>query len=150
MVPLKLEIKTSFGWEVVWKNERPSSTKFCRPIKFEYVSETPEKIKNDVNDINNKIKNLIPTTLKINSETYEVVHELFLTMIDGKVCQALTLTSSPSNCVICGAKPSEMKNLSANRKEKIENFQYGISTLHAWIRFMECILHLAYHLPFRK
>jgi len=34
MVPLKLEIKTSFGWKVVWKNERPSSTKFCRPIKF--------------------------------------------------------------------------------------------------------------------
>lgn len=53
-----------------------------------------------------------------------MVHELFLTMIDGKVCQALTLTSSPSNCVICGAKPSEMNNLSAKRKEKKENFQY--------------------------
>lgn len=150
MVPLKLEIKTSFGWEIVWKNERPSSTKFCRPIKFEYASETPEKIRSDVNDINEQIKNLIPTILETNNGIYEVVHNLSLTMIDGKVCQALTFTSSASNCVICEAKPSEMNNLMAKKKEKAENFQYGISTLHAWIRFMECILHLAYHLPFRK
>jgi len=71
-------------------------------------------------------------------------------MIDEEVCQALTLTSSSSNCVICGAKPSEMNNLSVKRKEKIENFQYGISTLRPWICFMECILHLAYHSSFRK
>jgi len=53
-----------------------------------------------------------------------VVHELILTMIDGKICQTLTLTPSPSNCVICGAKPSAMNNLSAKKKEKVENFHY--------------------------
>lgn len=73
-----------------------------------------------------------------------------LTMIDEKVCQAVTFTPSSSNCVICGEKPSEMNNLNAKKIEKVENFQYVISTLHAWIRFMECILYLAYHLPIRK
>lgn len=150
MVPLKLETKTSSGWEVIWKNERPSSTKFCRPIKFEYTQETPEKIRSDVNDINDKIKNLIPTVLETNNGIFEVIHELVLTMIDGKVCQALTLTPSSSNCVIYGAKSSEINKLNVKKKDKIESYQYGISTLHAWIRFMECILHLAYHLPFRK
>lgn len=75
---------------------------------------------------------------------------LLLTIIDGKVCQALTNTPSSSNCVICGVKPSEINKLNVKKIEKVENFQYGFSTLHAWIRFMECILHLAYHLPFRK
>jgi len=150
MVPLKLETKTSSGWEVVWKNTRSSSIKFCRPIKFEYAFETFEKIRNEVNEINDKIKNLVSTILQTDNGIYEVFHELFLTMIDEKVCQALTFTSSSSNCVICGVKPSEMNKLSVKKIEKVENFQYGISTLHAWICFMECILHLAYRLPFRK
>jgi len=79
MVPLKLETKTSSGWEVVWKNTRPSSTKFCRPIKFEYAFETFEKIRNEVNKINDKIKNLVPTILQTDNGIYEVFHELFLT-----------------------------------------------------------------------
>lgn len=29
-------------------------------------------------------------------------------------------------------------------------FQYGLSTLHAWIRFMEFILHISYNLAFQK
>jgi len=31
-----------------------------------------------------------------------------------------------------------------------ENLQYGISVLHGWIRFFECLLHLAYKLPIKK
>lgn len=27
-----------------------------------------------------------------------------------------------------------------------DNFKYGLSTLHAWIKFLECILHIAYKL----
>jgi len=108
-----------------------------------------KKIRNEVNEINDKIKNLVPTILQTDNDIYEVFHELFLTTIDWKVCQALTFTPSSSNCVICGVKSSEMNKLNV-KKIEVENLQYGISTLYAWIRFMECILHLAYHLPFRK
>lgn len=32
-------------------------------------------------------------------------------MVDGKVAQVLTDTSSAAVCTICGAKPTEMNNL---------------------------------------
>lgn len=37
-----------------------------------------------------------------------------------------------------------------NREIKTENLQFGISVLHGWIRFLECLLHLAYKLPIKK
>lgn len=136
----------------LWKNPRPSSTKYCRPIKFEYASESKEKIIFEVNQIKKQINNLIPTIIDTGTGYYEVKHEMILTMIDGKVCQALTGTLSASTCVICGAKPSEMNNLSKlkNKQEIVQHFEYGLSTLHAWIRFMECILHISYRLSFCK
>ena len=33
---------------------------------------------------------------------------------------------------------------------KIENYSFGLTSLHAWIRFMECILHIAYRSDFCK
>ena len=36
------------------------------------------------------------------------------------------------------------------REENLGSFQYGLQTLHAWIRFMECALHIAYRLPFKQ
>ena len=32
----------------------------------------------------------------------------------------------------------------------VSGLQYGLSTLHAWIRFFECLLHISYRLPFKK
>lgn len=152
MVPLRLEICISSVWKELWKNPRPSSTKYCRPIKFEYASESKQKIIVEVNRIKKQINNLVPTIIDNNTSRYEVKHEMILTMIDGKVCQALTGTPSASTCVICGAKPSEMNDISKlkHKQENVHNFQYGLSTLHAWIRFMECILHISYRLNFCK
>lgn len=152
MVPLRLETNTLSGWKELWKNPHPSSTKYCRPIKFEYASESKQKIILDVNYVKEQINNLVPTIIDTDAGRYEVKHEMILTMIDGKVCQALTNTSSASMCVICGAKPSDMNNLSKlkDKQEIVQNFEYGLSTLHAWIRFMECILHISYRLSFCK
>jgi len=41
-------------------------------------------------------------------------------------------------------------NKLSEKVEVVENFKYGLSSLHAWIRFMECILHIAYRLDFCK
>lgn len=73
-------------------------------------------------------------------------------MVDGKVCQALTDTPSAATCYICGAKPSVMNNLNKvkERVENIEHFEFGLSTLHAWIRFLDCVLHVSYRLEFCK
>lgn len=73
-------------------------------------------------------------------------------MIDGKVCNVLTDQKSSASCNICGAKPSQMNNLDLimSLKDNKQNYQFRLSTLHCWIRFMECILHIAYNNDFKK
>lgn len=73
-------------------------------------------------------------------------------MVDGKVCYALTDTPSSSTCYIWRAKPSQINNLECvkERLENKNNFDFGLSTLHARIRFMKCILHIAYKLKVKK
>jgi len=73
-------------------------------------------------------------------------------MIDGKVCNVLTSQKSSASCNIYGAKPSEMNHLDRIMTLPInkENYKFGLSTLHCWIRFMECLLHISYNIEFKE
>jgi len=31
-----------------------------------------------------------------------------------------------------------------------ESMRFGLSTLHAWIRFFECLIHISYRLEFKR
>lgn len=78
-------------------------------------------------------------------------HSLELTMLDGKAINALSDTKSSMSCNICGSTPKDMNKLSTqNRKCKEENYAYGLSTLHCWIRSLECLLHISYKLEVKK
>ena len=92
-----------------------------------------------------------PSIINKNGKSVQIKHELFLTMIDGKVAQALTDTPSGSTCTICGATPRQMNVLTkvTSRPENENLYQYGLSTLHAWVRCMEMILHISYNLSFQ-
>ncbi|KAM3956298.1 uncharacterized protein ACR2FA_009749 [Aphomia sociella] len=70
-------------------------------------------------------------------EGIQVKYQLFFTTIDGKVAQVITDTPSSSTCTICGATPRQMNDLEkvTVRLEDENAYQYGLSTLHAWIRF---------------
>lgn len=124
---------------VVWENDRPSSTFYCRPIMFKFMKETKESAERERKVIEEQIETLQPSKV---GEVF-VNHELLLTMIDGKISAYISGTS-PAACDICKAKPSEMNNLDAiYKKPKNETmYQYGLSSLHAWIRCMECVLHI--------
>lgn len=65
--------------------------------------------------------------------------------MDGKTIVFLT-DSTTQTCYICECKPTEMNNLKKiyPKTVNIENLKYDLTTLHAWIRFLECILHIAY------
>ncbi|KAI8119671.1 hypothetical protein CVS40_9081 [Lucilia cuprina] len=63
---------------------------------------------------------------------------------------AITGTSSTWYCYICGDKKSEFSNISKQRSINEETLQFGISPLHARIRFLEHFLHLAYDLKYRS
>ncbi|XP_037024136.1 uncharacterized protein LOC119066024 [Bradysia coprophila] len=147
LVPLQVKS----GPTVIWLNPAPSSTRYCRPISFEFEKETKERNIELWNFIKNQIDLLEPSALLVNGKNYSATHKLELTMVDGKVVDHLTETSS-SNCNICGSKPTQMNGLEGLKKLGINenHFQFGLSTLHCWIRFMECVLHIAYRLEIAR
>ena len=131
---------------IIWSNPKPSSTRTCRPIKFMYRKETPDLVRSEAKEIEDEIKELNPTVVHFNKLRFEVNHDLILSMIDGKVSQALTHTSSSQVCIICAATPSQMNDLDTvcSRAISRESLKYGISPLHSYIRFYECCLHIMY------
>jgi len=66
-------------------------------------------------------------------------------MLDGKICNALSESSS-MKCYLCGASPTEMNNLAKCISNDVitEYIEFGLSPLHAKIRFSEYFLHLSY------
>ena len=81
-----------------------------------------------------------------------ISYELHLTMVDGKVVSALTDTASSQRCLFCGATPKDMNDLQHVRQltTRHEHYQFGLSTLHAWIRLFECLVHIGYRKDIKK
>ena len=144
LVPLRLKGDLNEHW----KNPRPSSVHFCRPIMFKYAKESSDIIQTTVSNIRNQIKNLAPTVITLNEEKNVMVrHEFFLTMIDGKVLNELTSTKSTLSCPICKRTQKNFQKEADDLAEADErNYEFGISPLHARIRCMDFVLKLAYGL----
>lgn len=132
---------------VQWKNERPASTRLCRPVRLQWLHESTEIAKKEEDFINTQIRQLQP----LQFDSHCISYSLMMTMIDGKVCNALSDISS-MRCYICNATVSEMNNLERIKglPKNTDNFRFGLSTLHAHIRFFECLLHLSYRLQFKQ
>lgn len=147
LVPLRIQS----GSTILWQNPRSSSTRYCRPITFEFTKETKEAIIEQRKTIQQQIDSLKATTIVVNHKNVQAMHKLELTMVDGKVVDYLTDTST-SNCNICQAKPSQMNDYNRLKLLDIntDNFEFGLSTLHCWIRFLECLLHIAYRIPIQR
>lgn len=154
LVPLQLisvdqETKNTL---VVWKNPRPSSTRFCRPIRIQFLTENNEATVSEMEFIKQQESNLVPYETVIDGKEVTVSFKLAFTMIDGKVCNAITSNASTQRCYLCQATSKDFNDIDAMLKRKInEDFlQFGLSTLHAWIRFFECCLHVGYKLGIEK
>lgn len=79
LVPLELVDKATNM--VFWRNPRPSSTRFCRPIKMMYEKETEELCRREEAELKTQISEL----QDIRWRGCTVGFEMSLTMIDGKV-----------------------------------------------------------------
>lgn len=153
IVPIILfEKLTTESKNEIWTNPQTSSTRYCRPLHIKMEKETTELIKNEVNLINKEIENLQPTLIEHCSKQLIIKHKLILTMVDGKICNVISDNQSTQQCYICMATPKEMNNIDKviNKTVKHHTMSFGISPLHARIRFFECILHLSYRLSFKK
>ncbi|XP_071053669.1 uncharacterized protein [Onthophagus taurus] len=148
LVPIYLRNLNEGKQEILWENPRPSSTRFCRPLKLIYKKESRELVVSEIENVQKQINELIPLQIRLEEDRIvECSFTLHLTMVDGKTIVFLT-SGTTQTCYICGCKPTEMNQLEVVRKRAIKekSLQYGLTILHAWIRFLECILHIGYRL----
>lgn len=151
LVPLQLQTISKEGHLIIlWKNPRPSSVRFCRPIRLQFLKETKEAIKIEREYIETQISQLTLLTVT-NPIKITVKYRLTLTMADGKVWSALTDTSGQV-CYICKATPKQMNKLDlvCDRSLDKTTLAFGISPLHCWIRCFECLLHISYRIDIKK
>lgn len=137
LVPLRL----ASGAKVVWQNPTPSSPRFCRPIRIRYTKENNDVTNEEIDYIEEQTRELQPTCV---GNAIQIMHVLFPTMVDGKVCNAATHTTSTLRCYICGKTQKSFNDLTSSEIENPDTFKFGISLLHARIRFFEFLLHLSY------
>ena len=147
LCPLKL-VNDNTGKEL-WKNPHPSSTLYCRPLKFTFIKENATLIINEENAMNELINKLKNYCTSKNGCNINISYKMLLTMIDGSVTNILSGTKAASKCYICGATPKEMNKENVHNRTPKQNYRFGISSLHAWIRSFECLLHIAYRLPLK-
>lgn len=156
LVPLRMRLnipstssRSDIAYEDIWVNLTPGSKLLCRPILFEYVKENSVTINSYINQLEEKIKELHPIYIEISETIIKVSFEQQLTMIDGKVANAITDTTSTWKCNICG-KMSSQFNENSELTINENALRFGISPLHARIRFLEFSLHLAYDIKYRN
>lgn len=147
LVPVRLIVSVNKELKkIVWQNPVPSSVRFCRPIRARFVHETKDVTKEEVEFIENQSKKLTATVIE---NSIKITHTMLLTMVDGKVCNAMTDTTSTMRCYICGQTSKEFNKLKKGNVST-EALKFGISILHARIRLFELLLHLSYKIPLQK
>ncbi|CAG9759703.1 unnamed protein product [Ceutorhynchus assimilis] len=143
---------------VLWNNRTPQSVRFCRPLKLEFVKETSEHILKEKIGLDLQIQQLDILRIELEpSKVIKITFQLFMTLIDGKVLNTLTGNKSSQSCPICKATPKSFLQIQPESFQRSEVYnpkpgtlQYGISPLHAWIRFFECIVHISYRYDLRE
>ena len=95
VVPVKLSAVDCDGVETdIWINPKPSSTRFCRPFRLQFLKETAENSRAERLHIENQIKSLVPYHTVLDDRNVTVNSELVFCMIDGKVKNAVTEITS--------------------------------------------------------
>lgn len=150
-VPLRIVEETN-SKTIHWENPRPGSPRFCRPIKYTFAGECKKRTVEEIRIIKKQIRELEASVILIGEKRVLVRHHLFLSMLDGKTCSYLTNTDSSQTCVICKATPNDRNDFSklSQRTADESFYEFGLSPLHAKIRFMEFVLHLGYNMEFKE
>lgn len=107
---------------------------------------------NEYNFYEDEIGKLATTHIIIKNRTYQVTYNLKCTMIDGKTCNISIDQKSSNSCNVCKVNPTKINDLLFVRSLPCneDSYKFGLSTLHCWIRFMECLSHIAYNLDLKK
>lgn len=97
----------------------------------------------------NFVATSLPTIFLIGDQKIEIQHSLQLTMVDCKICNALSDTSS-AKCYICEATPTQKNNLNVclQRKVRKERYEFGLSNCIRTYDFLS--IFSKYHIDWKK
>ena len=153
MIPIRIVSNKNI---LLWQNPAPQSIRYCRPLKLEFVKETADHCKSEYDNVSKQINNLQNHIIILpNNKTIETQFKLYMTIIDGKVLNAVTDTRSSQCCPICKATPKQFNDLDKYLNTDVfkpkdsESLKHGINPLHARIRFFELCLHISYRLDLK-
>ena len=149
-VPLRLICHIG-SQKIIWQNPVPSSSRCCRPIRIRFIHETKDITNEEMCYVEDQIKNLKKTKIsKFLGGIIHIKHTLAFTMVDAKVCNPATNTTSTMRCYICGLTSKDFNNLTIKKIDNPDALKFGLSILHTGIRFFESLLHLSYHIPIKN
>ncbi|KAI8117683.1 hypothetical protein CVS40_10437 [Lucilia cuprina] len=98
-----------------------------------------------------KKQTILPSPIAVNDvEALYDISSLLENTASRIVSNAITETSSFWRCSICNEKKSQFSNINKSRSINEEVLSFGISPLHARIRFLDYFLHIAYDLKYRR
>ena len=143
LVPLHLATEDGIP---VWHNGTPNSPRFCRSVAIKFAKETPSLVLQDKQTMDDQTAALMPLA----NAGATCRYDLQMTMVDGKIVNTISGTSSAQRCSMCGATPSIVNHLDDVRRLPVINVEYGLSSLHCWIRVFEAVLHISYRLPIQQ
>ena len=117
---------------VVCKNPRPSYPRFCRPLKIQFLHENTEATVIEVDNIKEQIDKFDLFQEIVDGKEISVSYELALTMLDGKVCNAITGTESPQRSYLCDSNSEDFNKIDEILQKELsdEDLKYGLPTLH--------------------
>lgn len=152
IVPLQMCDSNGNNPKIFWKNNTPSSTRYCRPIGFKIKKENVQNVKEEYMEVQKQILQLEPTMIILDNKEIKFKHIPICTMLDGKTVNILTDTLSSQACNVCKATPKELNDLDKLKDRVCDEttFRFGISVLHAHLRCYEYLLHIAYKLELKQ
>lgn len=151
-----MSLDLSLCGQSIWRNSSPSSTRFCRPIRLQYMRETFENSKLEKEYYDKLISNLCEYTINYEKDglfyNLRFKFSLNFTMVDGKVISAVLGVKSAQTCNVCLANPTEMNNLERiySRETNDLSLLFGLSPLHGWMRIFEGLINVSYRIPIGK
>lgn len=147
MVPLQLCDKNFKS--ILWQNPFPSSARYCGDIKYIFTKETVEMWNCEIEKVKEQISSFFPTNAFVDNLEISITCKLILCMIDGKVCNSLSC-SSTQTCYLCGAKPRDMNNPTILAETPIKNvFVFRSFSSSLMDPVFECLLHISYRLQIK-
>ena len=138
IVPLRLSV----AGKIAWLNDQPNSGFACRPYRLQFAKESKEKVKQEMGEIEAQTHSLLPCSITMSDNRNIVItHKIVWSMLDGKA-KAYATDTATQTCNICGAVPSQMNNIENVVARPINQnvLKYGLSPLHALLRFFSLII----------